>query len=436
MASGNTLLTIDALLKYYYDDGFVNETFMKNPLWALISKKQAMANATGRAFIHPVVYATSQGRNTNFANAQTAGQNTGELSVDFVVQRVNNHQLSTVSTETVLATRDDRGAFTKAITLITDNCLRNLGLDQAISLYGSGSGVRGVIGSIGNPSQSVSNSQITLATAQNANYFEVGMSLDLVASGGSSVRAYGSAGHALYVIAVDRINGVLTIGTTPNPGTATAVAVTDSVNGIPGAVVTDQILCQGDFNNKILGLQAWIPYGGVTSSDAFAGYNGNNTVNRSVDPVRLAGNWLDGTTLTVEEALINATINVAQQGGEIDHVFMGYNKFGQLLKSQAAKQVIIEEANPDVSFEGIVVYTPSGKVVVVPDRNCPPNYMFGLKLDSWEYIHLGDPVQVFDFDGNTWLRQTSSDGMEIRFFSLGNLVCKEPRSNIIIKVQP
>lgn len=426
MASGNTLTSIDALLKYYYDDGgLVNETYMDNPLWALMTKQQSVSNVTGRSFIHPVVIATSQGRATSFALAQSRGAITGELSYDFTVPRVNNYQDATVSTETVLSTKDDRGAFTRAITLITDNCLHNLGLDQAISMYGDGTGTRGNISS----GTTIASSTLSLAIAANAAYFEVGMELDLAATATGSIRAYGTAGHGLYVIAVDRINGTLTIGTTPNPATASTCNISDATNGIPTAATGDFIFARGDQSAKMQGLAAWLPYGGPSSAP-FLG------VNRTVDPVRLAGNTLDASMMSIEDAFIQSASNVALQGGKLTHFFVPYNKFAQLMKSQSSKVVIVEEVNPDVSFEGVEVLTPRGKVSVIPDRNCPPNRMFGLNLDTWAFIHLGDPIQVFNYDGNTWLRQPSDDGMEIRFFSLGNLVCREPRSNIIMNVNP
>ena len=426
MASGNNQTTIDALLKFYYDDGaLVNETYHDNPLWAMMTKRQAVANVTGRSFIHPVVYATSQGRRTIFSQAQSAGQVTGELSVDFTVPRFKNYQDATIATETVLSTRDDRGAFTRAVTLVTDNALSNLGLDQAIAMYGDGSGTRGNIST----TTTLASSSLQLSIPDSALLFEVGMELDLASSETATVRAYGSAGHGLYVIAVDRINGILTIGTTLNPATASTCNITDSVNGIPTAATGDFIFVRGDQGAKMTGLQAWIPYGGPSSGDSFLG------VNRTTDPVRLAGNWLDGTQLSIEDALIQASTNVKKQSSEgITHFFMGYSKFAQLLKSQSAKVVIEEQVNPDVSFEGVELMTSTGKVAVIPDRNCPPNFMFGLNLPSWDYIHLGDPVQVFNYDGNTWLRQPADDGMEIRFFSFGNLVCKRPAANIVVKV--
>ena len=49
--------------------------------------------------------------------------------------------------------------------------------------------------------------------------------------------------------------------------------------------------------------------------------------------VRLGGNWLDGTQLSIEDALIQGATNVGKQGFKLTHYFMGFTKFGQLLKS-------------------------------------------------------------------------------------------------------
>lgn len=425
MATGNTLAALNGILKEYYADGpIANETYVDNPLWAMMSKSHDTSGVGGREFVHAVVYGASQGRSATFARAQAGGQGTSEQSVSFLVPRVRNYQNATIGVEALLATATDRGAFVKATTLITDDALANLGLDQAIAMYGTGSGVRGNISS----TTTIASSQLVLAIADNASYFEVGMELDLSSTATAAVRAYGTNGHGLYVIAVDRINGVLTIGVLPQPG-ATACNISDAADGIPTAAVGDFIFARGDQGLKMNGIEGWIPYGGPPGGN-FLG------VNRSSDTVRLAGNWLDGTQLSIEDALIQAATNVGKQGYKLTHFFMGFNKFAQLLKSQAARVVIVDETNPDVSFDGIRVNTPRGTVDVFPDRNCPPNRIYGLNLETWDYIHLGDPVQVMNYDGNSWLRQPTDDGLEMRFFCYGNLVCKKPAANITILVNP
>ncbi|MGD0331137.1 MAG: hypothetical protein ABSB40_11980 [Nitrososphaeria archaeon] len=419
--TGNTSTTIDAILKEYYDDGaLVNETYIDNPLWARMSKAEALGNVTGRHFVHPVVIATSQGRSRSFTQAQSRGQATNEMAYDFLVPRVTNYQLATVSTQAVLQTKGDRGAFIDILTLATDDAVRNLGLAQAHSMYGNGGEAIGQIGTIGGTSNSV----ITFAQADQCLNFEVQMELDAASDDGSTgsttVAAYGTNAHGLYVIAVDRTANTITVGT----AAGVACAVTDAADGIPTAADGYYLFGRGDKGLGMQGIQAWIPFGGPSSGDSFLG------VTRTVDPQRLAGNWLDASSLAVEDAFITASQVVAKAGGKLTHFFVPFTKYAQLLKSQSAKVTIIEEVNPDISFDGLQVLTPKGPVLVIPDRNCPSNRMFGLNIDTWTYTHVGDPVQMFNLDGNTWLRQATADGLEIRFFSMGNLVCRVPAHNI------
>ncbi len=256
------------------------------------------------------------------------------------------------------------------------------------------------------------------------------MALDLAATVGGAIKAYGTAGHGLFVIAVDRTSGTLTIGTTRNPATASPVNINDATNGIPTAAQGDFIFAQGDQGLKIQGIEGWIPYGGPSATL----FNG---VNRTTDPVRLAGQWLDARTLSIEDAFTQAATNVAKQGFDVDHFFVPYGKYAQLLKSQSAKvQIVEQQVTPQVSFKGVEVNTASGTVMVIPDRNCPPNRMYGLNLDSWSFIHTGDPVGIWDLDSLTAARQPADDGLEIRFYSFGNVACELPVANITMLVNP
>lgn len=425
MASGNNQTTIDALLKEYYADGaLVNETFKKNPLWAMMTKERQIANVTGRSFIHPVVFGASQGRSRTFSRSLARSRDVGELSVDFTVPRTKNTKVATIANETILSTMDSRGAFVKAASLVTDNSLRDLGKVQAVSMYGNQSDSIGQISS----DTTLTTSTLKLSPLKAVLNFEVGMELDLAAAESSgAVKAYGSESHGLYVGAVDFNLGTITIV----DAAGAPVDINDAAGGIPTAATGDYVFCRGDRNLGLAGLQAWLPYGGP-SATPFMG------VDRTVQPVRLAGSWLDATQLSLEDAFIEMTSRVEEvSNGAVTHIFLPFKQYNKLLKSQSAKVSIIDEVAPGVSFEGVEINTASGMVKVIPDRNCPANRMFGLDLESWSYTHVGDVVQIDDLDGKgSTLRQYDSDGVEIRFFSYGNLVCLEPANNIVAAVSP
>lgn len=424
MSSGNTQTTVDGILKNYYRDGAaINTTYEKHPLWALLTKKEATPNVTGRSFVHSVVFAGSQGQASggNFSLAQTQGQNSSVQSVQFLTNRFENIKDFSISTEAILSTRGDRGAFESVVTLESDNALRQLANLQEIYMFGASTGVMSTVGNV------VGNT-IVLGQATDGVKFEVGMELDAAQNASSGgLRAYGSASHGLYIIAVDRANGILTTGTSQQ-ATGTACSPTDATNGIPTMQNGDSLFVRSYRNNVMQGIEAWIPFGGP-SATLF------NSVNRTYDPVRLAGQSLDATQMSVEDMVINATVNVELQGESLSHLLMPWSYFGKLQKSGVAKTVVLQETEYDVSFSGIEVLSPSGPIVCLPCRNCPSNRVYGINISAWEYTYLGkDPVFMWDLDGNMGLRQPSDDGIEYRFVSFGNLVCHRPSANITMKV--
>jgi hypothetical protein len=171
-------------------------------------------------------------------------------------------------------------------------------------------------------------------------------------------------------------------------------------------------------------------------------------INRNVgDVTRLAGNWIDatgatgpasGTTLNVEDALITACQIVAMQSDkEVTDFAMNFNQQTKLLKSNVARTMVENKTNiPNLSFKGIEVMTATGPAMVIPDRYCGPNRIYGLNMDTWSYIHLGDPVEQYTLDGNDSLREANLDAKGFRYFSLGNTVCDQPSANVTINIAP
>jgi hypothetical protein len=441
MASGNTETSILGILKNYYrDGGAINTTYENHVLWAMMIKKRGVPNVTGSQFVHSVVYADSSGdasggitaaNTTNnptaaqgFAYAQSAGQKTGFQSVQFLTQRVQNLKDFSISTEAMLSSEGNRGAFESAVTLQSDLALKKLANRQDIFMHGTGTGQLSTI----NSATTLASSTLQLANVKDAVKFTPGMELDLasLASGGAP-RAYGTAGHGLFLGAVDKNAGTLTIVTVS--GGSTLCNITDATNGIPGAAVGDYIFARTDYNNVMQGVEAWIPYNGPTST-LF------NNVNRTLGDVQaLAGSWQDATLKSVEDYLIDATVQQAFVANkQISHFVVPWGQYGQLMKSGTASEPVIQETDLEVSFDGVEVLTPTGPVVVLPSRNCPLNRVYGIDLESFEYTHLADPIKLWDYDGMGGLRQPLDDGMEFRFFSYGNLVCHQPQNNITLAV--
>lgn len=415
--AGLNLTTFNSMLKEHYTDDYIqNLVYKKNPLFALMKK---MEDFGGRNLRVPLIYGNPQGRSATFSQAQARSVLTSSRVTDFILTRVRDYSIATIDNETIEASKGNENAFMEALTTEIDGAINTLTRSLAIGMYGTGYGDVGQIGSI-------SGATITLAVPETVTNFEVGQMLDDSATQGASVlRAYGTSGNGLIITGVNRSTGVLTFG----------FNVTDATNGIPTAVAGDYLFVTGDRQNsatpsalKVGGLEGWLPAATPGSTSWFG-------VDRTVDPTRLAGQRFDGTALPIEEALIEGASLVAREGGQLDHYFMNFKQWSNLEKALGSKvQYVDLQATPTVGFRAMQIAGPGGFINVVPDQNCPTNRSYGLQLDCWKLNSLGKAVRVIDTDGLQMLRQTTADGVEVRYGFYGNIGCSAPGYNINVQL--
>jgi hypothetical protein len=380
--------------------------YKDNPFLALVNK---MEDFGGRNLPIPLIYGNPQGRSATFSNAQTRGALTSSKLADFVLTRVKDYSIATIDNETLEASKGNANAFMEAATVEVDGAINSLTRSLATSVFRSGFGDIGVVGSI------VNTNDIILSDLASVVNFEVGMVVVASASQGSNLLRVGSAS----ITAVNRASGTITLST---------------VAGITSLAPADSLFVQGDRQDsatptrlKVSGLEAWVPSSAPTSS-AFFG------VDRSVDS-RLGGLRKDGTALPIEEALIDSAALVAREGGKIDHFFMSYEKYAELEKALGSKVQYVDLAmNAQIGFRGIIINGPRGPVKCIPDQNCPSTRIFGVQMDTWKLYSLGKAVRVIDSDGLQMLRQASADGIEVRYGFYGNLGCRAPGYNINVQV--
>ena len=140
-------------------------------------------------------------------------------------------------------------------------------------------------------------------------------------------------------------------------------------------------------------------------------------------------------SVPTEEALIEGAAVVGREGGKLDHYFMNYAKYSGLEKSLGSKvQYVDAHANAEIAFRGIQINGPRGAINVMPDQNCASNRIFGLQLNMWKLYSLGKAVRVIDTDGLQMLRQSTADGVEVRYGFYGNMATRAPGYNVNIQV--
>lgn len=397
----------NAALKELYDDQKIaNLVYKNNPFLAMVPKMEEFG---GKYMPIPLIIGTSQGRSATFSNAQ--GNQSAAVIQSFALQRASNYSIAQIDNQTMLASKTDKMAFINGATVVIDSAIRALTNNLATQLFRDGSGSVGVIGTITGLTPGV----ITLASPSDVVNFEVNMTLRAFDTAGVD---RGSTG---YVISVNRTAGTVTVATSGMGGSAANPA---------GWVATDRLVVQGDWSLAMKGLAAWLPTSAPTTGDNFFG------VDRSSDPTRLGGVRFNGSSESIEEAVIDASLLVAREGGTPDVCIMNFASYAALEKSLGAKAQYISFDGPaKLYYPGILINGAAGQIKVFPDRSCPAKTAYLLQMDTWKLYSLGPAPHIAKYaDGLEMLRVANSDAAELRVVSYANLGCNAPGFNCVVQL--
>lgn len=385
---------------------------------------------------------TGAGRSAAFGTAQT--YQSAPQTVEFEVTRVSNYSLATLTGDFLRASAENIGAFMPGAELNVKSAFQAIGNDLAHDLFGDGSGTRG---SYGLGAGSIVNGVITLDSQQTAMFFSVGMALVSFSVSGYTPTQSTSAALG-YVIAVDTSAGTVTVSATQEGAAGTPtnwstsfpyLAQAGDVNFISNGLTTANCL-------KIAGFAAWLPTrtgvglsGPITGSDSFF------TVNRSIAPTQLAGLAFDGTGESIQDALIDATNQLAAVGneaGDPDFIFINPTSYQTLVKqltSQGVYQMVKAKINEEVSisFKALVLPTANGEIAILQDRNCQPQTAYVLTLKTWKLRSLGKVPQFITWPGfydQLGIPVPGQDAIQLQVGYYANLTCNAPGSNAVVRL--
>jgi hypothetical protein len=401
MATATTLSAWDNALKQYYRGKEVEKVvYDSHPLMELIPKDEKFR---GKNAPIPVYYTRPQGRSATFATAQSnaSASKIGE----FLLTRVSNYGVATISGEAVAASEGDRYSFLNAMTTEIDGVMRSVGDSISKSLFRDGSGA---IGRVNN--SSFSTTALDLVTDMDSLNFEVGMVLQVSGTkSGGSVRS-----------------GTLTVNGVSRGAASNQITMSGNLSGWSSVAQNDYIYQAGDYDGAITGLEGWLP-ATAPGSTAFFGQD------RTADISRLSGQRYDGSSGTILEALIEGASLAAREGGKPDYMFCSFADFVSIEKAMNAQVQREVKQNDSISgYRSLEFYAPHGVVKVVPDKDCPGGTAYLLQLNNWNLMSIGPAVQLTELDGNRVLRQSSDDGIEVRVHSYAQLACDAPGHNCVI----
>jgi hypothetical protein len=399
-------------LKILYPDGTPPEFlgWSSTPLLGMIKKRSDFG---GRRWDWALNYGQPANRTTD---ATTAFSNTDQLKLQEFTgySRIQNYSSYSIQGETILASKavgsdsyvDD---LKEGIAGINNQFMQDIYFD----LWLDGSGKRGNIGSVVTGAAGT----VTLSDITRAIYFEDGQKVVAAAAlltgnirGGSSTYLGATIGTDLATVtAINYITGVITFDNVPATW----------ANG-------DYLFMNGDRGRKAFGLQSWCPVNDPTGTDNFLG------VNRSINPVRLAGIRANRVGGSKAEKILHMIKIANIQGVSFPTVYMHPDNVEEMTLELGAKQhfpkVDLKSTVAGVFYQGLVVEGFGQSVAVVADRACPIDEMVGMDASKeFELDSLGQCPRILDLDGNT-LRMGSGDSYSIRLGGYYNVRCPRPKN--------
>lgn len=399
---------------YIFKKKYVNEKVqnLASRDRAFMSMVSKVGGFSGEDLSQSVMYANAQGVSNSLTDANTAITSTA--GIKFAYTRARKLGIITLDAESMLASQDDAGAFTRLVTQETDSVIDEVGHQIAVGLYGD---TTGAIGRRSSESADVT----TLTNADDTKHFAVGM---LVQAGTISGTTVTLRTGSTTITSVDEDAGTIGLDTSD----ITSYADDDYLFAYGTARVSGS-------SYHIHGLNGWLPLTAPTSGDSWFG------VDRSVDVSRLAGCRVSSAVTDVEEKLITLAAKIQRNKGKPKHVFMNPLKWADLSKKLGSKVERDEAGGATMGFESIRLATPAGVVSIYSDPECPSDRAFMLDMSTWKlrYLGAGAPEIVKD-DGLAALRGVASaasnggDSIEKRVRFIGQLTCSAPGKNGVCDV--
>ncbi len=404
-----TLAASQAILKVRYPEGRLPKALYEKSKFKFLNTVEKREDFTGELRMVALQNENPQGSSADFGTAL------GSLAQGnykrFQVTRIEHFGIARIKGQALKAAEGNEGALVDLWKNETDGISMTEMQNAEIYAFGNGSGVLGQVAS------GQATATITLSVPSDAAKFSLNMRLQGVSTNTLSPQLRG--GYAV-VTGIDRLNGTITVATT-------------WTGQIPSLVANDYLVRAGDAASAgvatvLMGIQAWIA--GSTAGTLF-------TLDRSTDSLRLAGQVYSATGVPLEEALVEASALVNQQGAPQPGTCFCHPRDLANFKKAIGSKVTYPKASvastvAGVSFTGIEVEGDEGRIVLLTSPFIPRNEAHLLDLDSWKLDTIGPAPQLLDYDGPNFLRVASDDAYECRFGMYGNMYTNSPYGNIRI----
>lgn len=404
-----TLAASQAILKVRYPDGRLPKEVYDRAKAKVVGIVEKREDFTGDFRVVALQNENPQGSAGDVATAQ------GSLAQGsykrFQVPRIEHFGIARIKGQALQAAAGNEGALVDLWTNETNGISTTELINHEIYVFGNGSATLGQITS------GQATATITLATPTDASKFALNMRVMAVSDATLSPTL--RSGTAT-ITGIDRVLGKLTVGTT-------------WVAAIPGITATDFLVRAGDaaaagVATVLMGIEGWIA--GSTAGTLFQ-------LDRSTDTVRLAGQVISVAGLPLEEALVEASSQINQQGAPQPKLAMCHPRDLANFKKSLSTKVTYEKASVQstmagVSFPGIEVEGDEGRIKILTSPFIQRFHCHLLYEESWKLDSLKPAPHLQNYDGSDFLRVQSDDAYECRFASYLNFYTNMPFANAVL----
>lgn len=409
-AGDATVGSMVAILKTRFDQKKFYQLFYESaPFAGQVAKNTEFGGNNVRVSLR---YGSPQGG--SFKSTVAAANATTSSDVAFTIPRVTDYQFAGISGEALAAGNGKDNSVYDVLKGEQEGSMRNLNRSVQLALWRNGGGQRAQ----GNSSYTITGTTATLSQAADIVGFEVGMRVEFSADDGynnGGALAGVRTGGALQIQSLDRTAGTITF----------TQAISPTLTGVTNA---DFLFRAGDYGGGCAGVQRWLPATAPTAGDS------HFNVDRSADPVRLAGVRYTGNGGNKEETLIDGLELLGREGATDVDVFINNLDRADIVKSLGSKAIFEPAKDVDgvVGYRAIRVETANGSAKLMSDINVPRGKFFALTMSTWTLRSAGKFPAFLDGDGMQMLREPNGvDAYQWRMGGYFNLICEAPGLNLV-----
>lgn len=339
---------------------------------------------------------------------------TSSRGVRWAITRAKGYAMLTIDGETMLAARDNDGAWFRTREREVKNILEQLGQQLEMMLWRRGDGSVGQI-----TADPGTGTTFVVNAGQSINFHE-GMFVQFYANSSGVPSTSARSGGPYQVTGVNYDTETITV----------AAAIDASVGSDDFVVRSTNSGYNASTPTGVRGVPAWIP--STAPTDTFFG------VARTLYPQKLGGHrqsWLG----SIEETVKALDVKIRRVNQKPKTLWLSYGNFNRLEQELGARGVRLEDGGEGkFSRPALMMSSPGGGVTVKAGPYCPDDAGYLLDMDTWELHHLGGLPHIIEDDGNVAMRiqslalggtATAADGIEMRFRWMCNLFCTNPFAN-------